>query len=133
MSYHPNPHGYHLGVRGDSMKPRFPDGCLLWVEPCTNPEPGKFVIAQLGGKEDAPLTFRQLVTKDGERWLMPLNQSYPATRLTADAHITGVVKGRIVWEDDEENKREAEAYRASAEFKEVIAAIDAAKAEGRAA
>jgi len=80
---------FALRVQGDSMEPRFPDGCIIIVEPDEDAMIGAFVIARQNGTE---ATFKQLVQDGGKRFLKPLNPRYPIMELQPDAVICGVVK-----------------------------------------
>lgn len=89
-TYKAKAHTYALRVKGDSMEPRFPEGCILIVEPEEVATPGKFVIVRQNGGTEA--TFKQLV-KDGDTfYLKPCNPRYPILALDKDAVICGVVK-----------------------------------------
>lgn len=88
-TYRAKAHTYALRVRSDSMEPKFPDGCIVIVEPEEDPLPGKFVIVRQNGNE---ATFKQLI-KDGDTlFLKPLNPRYPIMPLGDDAVFCGVVK-----------------------------------------
>lgn len=89
-TYRASPNAYALRVRGDSMEPKFPKGCILIVEPNENPEPGKYVIVRQNGDTEA--TFKQLVQDGGTMYLKPLNDRYPIMMLRPDAVFCGVVK-----------------------------------------
>jgi SOS-response transcriptional repressor LexA len=80
---------FALRVQGDSMEPRFPDGCIIIVEPDEDAMIGSFVIARQNGSE---ATFKQLIQDGGKRFLKPLNPRYPIMELQPDAVICGVVK-----------------------------------------
>lgn len=60
-TYRASANAYALRVRGDSMEPKFPSGCLLIVEPNENPEPGKTESRKVSRKpprqEPAPAGF----------------------------------------------------------------------------
>lgn len=82
-------HTFALRVRGDSMEPKFPDGCIIIVEPDDTATPGNFVIVRQNGDD---VTFKQLIS-DGGTWLLkPMNSRYPIMPLAKDAVIVGVVK-----------------------------------------
>lgn len=87
--YRPRRHTYALRVRGESMEPKFPDGCIIIIEPDEAPEPGRFVIVRQNGDE---ATFKQLVSDGGRLYLKPLNPRYPILELRQDAAFCGVVK-----------------------------------------
>ena len=82
-------HTCALRVRGDSMEPKFPDGCIIIVEPEEDARPGAFVIVRQNGGE---ATFKQLIKDGAQIFLKPLNSRYPIMNLLSDATICGVVK-----------------------------------------
>lgn len=84
-------HTFALRVEGDSMEPKFEEGCILVVEPDLEARPGDYVIAKNGDNE---ATFKQLVRDGGVYMLKPLNPRYPIRPL-ADAKIIGVVVQRL--------------------------------------
>lgn len=84
-------HTFALRVEGDSMEPKFEEGCVLVVEPDLEARPGDYVIAKNGENE---ATFKQLVRDGGEYLLKPLNPRYPIRPL-GDAKIIGVVVQRL--------------------------------------
>jgi SOS-response transcriptional repressor LexA len=88
-TYRPKRHTFALRVRGDSMEPKFPDGCIIIVEPDAPAEPGSYVIVRQNGDE---ATFKQLMHDGGRRYLKPLNPRYPILELLPDAAFCGVVK-----------------------------------------
>ncbi len=82
-------HTFALRVRGDSMEPKFPDGCIIIVEPDDTATHGNYVIVRQNGDE---ATFKQLIS-DGGTWLLkPLNPRYPILPMSGDSVIVGVVK-----------------------------------------
>ena len=88
-TYKAKTHTYALRVRGDSMEPKFPEGCIIIVEPEEDALPGKYVIVRQNGDE---ATFKQLI-KDGSTLLLkPLNDRYPIMELRKDAVLCGVVR-----------------------------------------
>ena len=88
-TYKVKKHTYALRVKGDSMEPKFPNGCLIIVEPEEHPEPGKFVIIRQNGDE---ATFKQLIQDGSTLFLRPLNDRYPFMVLKKDAVFCGVIK-----------------------------------------
>jgi SOS-response transcriptional repressor LexA len=89
-TYRVRTHTYALRVRGDSMEPKFPAGCIIIVEPEEQAEPGKYVVVRQNADQDA--TFKQLVADGGRHYLKPLNSRYPIMELARDAVFCGVVK-----------------------------------------
>jgi SOS-response transcriptional repressor LexA len=84
-----NKNSYALTVRGDSMEPLFPEGCVIVVDSDKRAENGSFVIARLDDSGD--VTFKQLVKDAGMMYLKPLNERYPIIPITRDATICGVI------------------------------------------
>lgn len=82
-------HTYALRVKGDSMEPKFPDGCIVIVEPEEDARNGSYVIVRQKGDE---ATFKQLIHDGSHTWLKPLNPRYPIMPMADDAVICGVVK-----------------------------------------
>jgi SOS-response transcriptional repressor LexA len=62
---------------------------LILVDPAIVPEPGKLVIAQWPGSTEA--VFRKLIEEGGQRYLVPLNPTYPKALFTEECRIIGVV------------------------------------------
>lgn len=88
---------FALRVNGDSMSPRFPDGCIITVDPDCREENGSFVVAKINHDE---ATFKQLVSDGGRIYLKPLNERYPIMDVTGrDLHICGVVREKLVREE----------------------------------
>lgn len=82
---------YALRVVGDSMAPEFWDGCIVIVDPGSNPGHETYVIADMGGDE---VTFRQLIVDGARRYLKPLNPSYPIVEWQPTYTVRGVVVQR---------------------------------------
>ena len=80
---------YALRVNGDSMEPKFPQGCIVIVEPEDQPEHGKFVIIRQNGDEP---TLKQYVVEGSVKYLKPLNPRYPIMIMREDDAFCGVVK-----------------------------------------
>ena len=72
---------FWLQVTGDAMTApvgiSVAQGMMILVDPDISAEPGKMVIARVPGIEEA--TFRQLIEESGQRYLKPLNPTYPKT------------------------------------------------------
>lgn len=75
------PKTYALRVRGEAMRspygPSYPEGCIIYIDPdktstVTN---GDRVIARL--QADGSATFKAYIEDSGQRFLKPLNPSYP--------------------------------------------------------
>jgi SOS-response transcriptional repressor LexA len=62
---------------------------MILVDPAIVPEPGKLVIAQWPDSTEA--TFRKLIEEGGQRYLVPLNPTYPKALFTEACRIIGVV------------------------------------------
>lgn len=82
-------HTYALRVKGDSMEPKFPEGCIVIVEPEDNPTHGKFVIVRRNGDEP---TLKQYIEEGGNRYLKPMNTRYPIEVMKENDAFCGVVK-----------------------------------------
>lgn len=91
--YHAQGPAFWLVVVGDAMTA--PSGIsiaqdmLILVDPAVEAVPGKLVIAQWA--ESAEATFRKLIEEGGQRYLVPLNPTYPKALLTDECRIIGVV------------------------------------------
>jgi SOS-response transcriptional repressor LexA len=90
-----NRHTFALRVQGESMCGReghsFPAGTIIVVEPELAAKPGDFVIA-LNDRKQA--TFKQLMLKEGELFLVPLNRRFKSIPL-GDLKLIGVVRESI--------------------------------------
>lgn len=84
---------FWLQVEGDAMTAPLgisvPEGMLILVDPALEAEVGKLVIARCKDRPGA--TFRQLSEEGGQRYLKPLNPTYPKVVLTEHCVILGVV------------------------------------------
>ncbi|QOY69642.1 S24 family peptidase [Pseudomonas sp. OST1909] len=91
--YHARGEAFWLPVTGDAMIAptgmSIGAGAMILVDPAIDPVPGKLVVAQWSGSSQA--TFRQLQEESGQRYLVPLNPTYPKALLTDDCRILGVV------------------------------------------
>jgi len=84
-----SPRSFALRVHGDSMEPKFPEGCTIICDPDITPENGKYVVVRIN--QDNEATFKRLVIEGGRRYLKPENSRYPILELSEYAHIAGVV------------------------------------------
>lgn len=96
---------FWLEVSGHSMtapqgvRPSFPEGMLILIDPAEHVEPGDFCVASVYG--DTEVTFKKFTWDDGQPWLEPLNpnpryQSIPCNE-------TCRVVGKVVtaqWPED---------------------------------
>ncbi len=91
--YHAQGAAFWLTVMGDAMTApsgvSVAEGMMILVDPAIVPEPGKLVIAQWRDSTEA--TFRKLIEEGGQRYLVPLNPTYPKALFTQDCRIIGVV------------------------------------------
>jgi len=62
---------------------------LILVDPAVEAVPGKLVIVQYPGNAEA--IFRKLVEEGGQRYLVPLNPTYPKMLYSDECRIIGVV------------------------------------------
>ncbi|HFE1795578.1 TPA: LexA family protein [Yersinia enterocolitica] len=96
---------FWLEVSGHSMtapqgvKPSFPEGMLILVDPQENVKYGDFCVA--GTHNDTEVTFKKFVWDDGKPWLEPLNPNprYQSIECNDNCRIIGkVVKAQ--WPED---------------------------------
>ncbi|AHL35060.1 Cro/Cl family transcriptional regulator [Pseudomonas brassicacearum] len=91
--YHAQGRAFWLVVVGDAMTApsglSIPEGMSILVDPAIEAVPGKLVVAQLPDSSDA--TFRKLIEESGQRYLVPLNPTYPKNLYTEQCRIIGVV------------------------------------------
>ncbi|CAI8883847.1 SOS-response transcriptional repressor LexA [Pseudomonas sp. IT-P12] len=91
--YHAQGAAFWLPVVGDAMTApsgvSVAEGMMILVDPAIVPEPGKLVIAQWSDSAEA--TFRKLIEEGGQRYLVPLNPTYPKALYTDACQIIGVV------------------------------------------
>lgn len=91
--YHARGAAFWLTVVGDSMTApsgqSIAEGMLILVDPAVEPVPGKLVIVQWPDSPEA--IFRKLDEQGGQRYLVPLNPTWPKALLTDECRIIGVV------------------------------------------
>lgn len=91
--YHARGAAFWLTVTGDAMTapsgPSIGEGMLILVDPDVEALPGKLVIAQWPDSTEA--IFRKLIEEGGQRYLVPLNPTYPKALFTDECRIIGVV------------------------------------------
>jgi len=91
--YHARGAAFWLQVVGDAMTApsgiSIAEGMLILVDPAVEALPGKLVIAQW--PDSAEATFRKLIEEGGQRYLVPLNPTYPKALFTEECRIIGVV------------------------------------------
>lgn len=91
--YHAQGAAFWLRVVGDAMTApsgvSIAEGMMILVDPAIVPEPGKLVIVQWPDSPEA--TFRKLIEEGGQRYLVPLNPTYPKALYTDACRIIGVV------------------------------------------
>ncbi|MBM3104542.1 helix-turn-helix domain-containing protein [Pseudomonas sp. P66] len=85
--------GYWLKVESDAMTApvglSVPQGMLILVDTDVVAETGKLLITR---SPDSPVAvFRQLIEEGGQRYLKPLNPTYPKALYTEQTHVLGVV------------------------------------------
>lgn len=85
--------GYWLRVEGDAMTAPMglsvPQGMLILVDSGIAAEPGKLLIAR--SADSTATVFRQLIEEGGQRYLKPLNPTYPKALFTEQTQVLGVV------------------------------------------
>lgn len=83
---------FWLPVESDAMSaptgPSVPERMLVLVDPGVQAAPGKLVIARQNGTS---AVFRQLLEDGGQRYLSPLNPTYPKLLCGEDLQVLGVV------------------------------------------
>lgn len=96
---------FWLEVSGHSMtapqgvRPSFPEGMLILVDPAEDVTPGDFCVASVFG--DTEVTFKKFTRDDGKAWLEPLNPNprYQSIPCNETCRIIGkVVKSQ--WPDE---------------------------------
>jgi len=91
--YHARGRAFWLRVAGDAMTApngiSIAEGMLILVDPEVEAVPGKLVIAQW--PDSAEATFRKLIEEGGQRYLVPLNPTYPKALYADECRIIGVV------------------------------------------
>ncbi len=91
--YHAQGPAFWLVVVGDAMTAptgiSVAEGMMILVDPAIVPEPGKLVIAHWPDSTEA--VFRKLIEEGGQRYLVPLNPTYPKALYTEECRIIGVV------------------------------------------
>jgi SOS-response transcriptional repressor LexA len=91
--YHAQGPAFWLSVVGDAMTAptgiSVAEGMMILVDPAIVPEPGKLVIAHWPDSTEA--VFRKLIEEGGQRYLVPLNPTYPKALYTEECRIIGVV------------------------------------------
>lgn len=84
---------FWLPVEGDAMTApvglSVPEGMLILVDSGLRAEPGKLVIAR--SPDSTAATFRQLIEEGGQRYLKPLNPTYPKALYSESCEVMGVV------------------------------------------
>jgi SOS-response transcriptional repressor LexA len=84
---------FWLEVKGDSMTApagrSIPEGAKVLVDTGIEPISGKLVVAKLVDSNEA--TFKMFVEDAGQRFLKPLNPSYPLIKINGNCRIIGVV------------------------------------------
>ncbi|MDD1015128.1 LexA family protein [Pseudomonas rubra] len=84
---------FWLRVEGDAMTAPLglsvPEGMLILIDAGLEAETGKLVIARSPGS--TAVSFRQLSEEGGQRYLRPLNPTYPKALCTEQCELLGVV------------------------------------------
>ena len=89
-TYRARRYTYALRVVGDSMESKFPEGCIIIVEPEEQPQNKSHVIALMPDSNKA--TFKQLIDDESGMYLKPLNDKYPMMEVLPNTTFCGVVK-----------------------------------------
>ncbi len=84
---------FWLQVTGDAMTApvgmSVSRGMMILVDPDIEPVPGKMVITSTPDSDE--VTFRQLIEESGQRYLKPLNPTYPTRLFDEHCRLIGVV------------------------------------------
>jgi len=89
----------HSMTAPQGMRPSFPEGMLILVDPAEEVEAGDFCVAGVFG--DSEVTFKKYTWDDGKHWLEPLNPNprYESIPCNENCRIIGkVVKAQ--WPED---------------------------------
>lgn len=89
----------HSMTAPHGMRPSFPEGMLILVDPAEEVEAGDFCVAGVFG--DSEVTFKKYTWDDGKHWLEPLNPNprYESIPCNENCRIIGkVVKAQ--WPED---------------------------------
>lgn len=91
--------GFALKVLGDSMTNpgpgrSYPTGCIIFVDPEAEANPGDRVIARVPRTNEA--TFKVFVEDAGRQFLKPINPQYPIIDITEETHICGKIVGSFI-------------------------------------
>ena len=81
---------FALQVLGDSMEPEFLDGVVVIIDPNHPAAHGTYVVADYDGET----TFRQFIIRDEKKYLVALNEGYPAIEIINELQIRGVITQR---------------------------------------
>lgn len=81
----------HSMTAPSGMKPSFPEGMLILVDPQEDVENGDFCVAGIYGNTE--VTFKKFVREDGKPWLEPLNPNprYQSIECNENCRIIGKV------------------------------------------
>ncbi|MEG3641273.1 LexA family protein [Magnetococcus sp. PR-3] len=85
-------HAYALRVKGHSMEPKYPQGCVVVVDPRGKAQAGDTVIARIDAENEATM---KVYKKDalGNRFLKPINPAFPTIDMQKiDVVFCGVVR-----------------------------------------
>lgn len=89
---------FALRVRDSSMKPLFPEGTLIVVDPAAKPQNRDFVVVHLADQKWP--VFKQLLVDGDDMYLKPLNPDFRLTHLDKPHKILGVVvQGKLNFRD----------------------------------
>lgn len=93
-----SPGTFALRIKGTSMKPRFEEGDLIFVDPTLlDAIDGKFVVAMMEGSDEA--TFKQMQIIEGQKMLKALNPDYPPdmryVKINGNCRLVGTVVSHV--------------------------------------
>ena len=78
---------YALQVTDNSMEPEFSNNCIVIIDPVGQCQHGQFVFVEYEGVR----WFRKYEEKDGKKYLLPLNETYPDILLDNSFDVIGIV------------------------------------------
>ncbi|WP_223866714.1 LexA family protein [Candidatus Enterovibrio escicola] len=90
---------FAVRVKGSSMTnpsgfPSLPEGSIVIVQPYSDPDDGKIVVAMLNGSKEA--TVKKLEKEGPYKYLIPLNPKFDPIPINGNCRIIGYVKEVIM-------------------------------------
>ncbi|MGB5856525.1 MAG: helix-turn-helix domain-containing protein [Oceanisphaera sp.] len=82
-----------LQVQAISMEPLFRDNDLIFIDPAADVRHGSYIVARLDDHNEA--TFKQLIIEGGQKYLKPINPSWPEQIIPINGNCT--IVGPVVF------------------------------------